>query len=347
MKTKLLAIVACLSLFVVIPVFASPANEPPAPWTAPPPLVLEPNWIEESTSAGADSAAVAAAGGNRVFIPLLTALNTGGGGDNRVSGDAQTAIRLVNEFRSIAGVDPLKLDNTIVKASENHARYHMLNASDPGAWVYGAHGEVERKPGYTGQWPSDRLENLGFPWIGGAEVIHYYGDPETAVRDWMNTVYHRILLLDPAAEFAGYAGDQSSQTAIDVMDFGIGPDSRQKKQPAPYPLAYPASGQKNVPVSWSGLEAPDPLPAGAKKPVGFPFTLQGVGGTLVVDQIELVDSSGKPVPVHPNPPDCPTFNCYAVIAVSPLKPGTTYRVHARGNVGGVPFDQKWEFRTAR
>lgn len=345
MKTKLLAIVACLSLFVVVPVFASSANEPPAPWMAPPPLVLEPNWIEESTSAGADMAVAAAS--NKVFIPLLTAPNGGGGGDNRVSGEAQTAIRLVNEYRALAGVGPLTLNPTIVKASENHARYHMLNVSDPDAWIYGAHGEVDKKPGYTGQWPSDRLERQGFPWIGGAEVIHYYGDPETAVRDWMNTVYHRILLLDPVAEYAGYAGDQNSQTAIDVMDFGIGPESRQKKQPAPYPLAYPANGQKKVPVSWSGLEAPDPLPAGAKKPVGFPFTLQGVGGTLVVDKIELVDGAGNRVAIHPNPPDCSSFNCYAVIAVSPLKPNTVYRVHARGNVGGVPFDQTWEFRTAR
>ncbi|MFU8772291.1 MAG: hypothetical protein ACNA8H_07710, partial [Anaerolineales bacterium] len=86
-----------------------------------------------------------------------------------------------------------------------------------------------------------------------------------------------------------------------------------------------------------------PLPPGAARPVGYPFTLQGVGGNLVVDWAEMRTAEGQVIGVHPNPPLCPQFNCYALIPLQPLSPWSTYTVTAQGSVGGVAFIQSWTF----
>ena len=67
---------------------------------------------------------------------------------------------------------------------------------------------------------------------------------------------------------------------------------------------------------------------------------------LQVDFAEMRDSANSLVALHPNPKDCSTFNCYAMIPVVPLKPGTTYTVHVRGRVGDIPFDHTWQFTTS-
>ncbi len=261
---------------------------------------------------------------------------------------SQQALERANLYRARAGVMLLCLHPAIVTAAQNHANYYMLNHDDPSAWEYGAHGEVEGKPGYTGRWPSDRIKAAGFPWSGGSEVMHFIGDPIASVDGWMATVYHRVIMLDPDAHYTGYGYGKDGSVAVvavDVMDFGTGPTDKGIWRPLCYPLAYPADGQTEVPISWDGGEYPDPLPPDASRPVGYPFTIQGAGGLLEVEWAEMRDGSGNLVEVHPNPPDCSGFNCYALIPVSPLQPNTTYTVHARGEVCGIPFDRTWQFTT--
>ena len=231
-------------------------------------------------------------------------------------------------------------------AAQNHADYRRTNYADGNAWSYGAHGEVEGKPHFTGQWPKDRIAAAGYPWWGGAEVMHGLGDPIASVDDWMATVYHRFPLLEPYNHYAGYGYHTGAPIAVDVMDFGAGPMAAGVWLPAtPYPLAYPADGQSNVPTGWSGAESPNPLPPDAKGPVGYPFTLQAIGGKLTITQAELRTAAGDAVATHPNPADCASGRCLALIAVAPLMPQTTYVVTAAGDVSGVPFQREWRFTT--
>lgn len=256
------------------------------------------------------------------------------------------AIARANEYRQQVGLAPLQSHAAIGTAAQNHANYYVTNAHDPAAQTYGPHGEVAGKPQFTGQWPSDRLKAANYPWFGGAEIIHFRGDAITSVDGWMATVYHRFPLLDPGAHYAGYAQARKDNSVIDVMDFGGGPTATGVWLPAnPYPLAYPANGQTEVPVSWDGGEVPNPLPPGTPGPVGYPFTLQPIGGKLKVDRAELRTAAGAVVAVHPNPADCASGSCYTLIAVSPLQPRTEYIVDAAGNVDGVPFQQQWRFTT--
>lgn len=262
-----------------------------------------------------------------------------------VTGDP--AIEQANLYRAKVGALPLQSDPSLVASAQNHANYYLANENDSDAQIYGAHGEVKGKPYFTGQWPGDRIKAANYPWDGGAEVMHYVGDPVVSVDGWMATIFHRLVLLDPTSHYTGYASATDANAAVDVMDFGTGPtDAGIWSSATPYPLAYPADGQRDVPPSWNGAEWPDPLPPGAKHPVGYPFTLQGVGGKLQIDSIQLRTAAGQAVAVHPNPADCANGSCYALIAVEPLQPNTEYVVEAAGNVGGTAFHQQWHFTTS-
>ncbi len=280
---------------------------------------------------------------NKVLLGLL--------GNEMQPTSPKWALAEANRYRSRAGVPPLQLHNAMVAATQNHANYYIQNYQDQSAMIFGPHGEVAGHPSFTGKWPTDRVKAAGFPWYGGAEVMDFVGDPSAAVDDWISTIYHRAILLDPNAAYTGYGyaykydASNSQQAAVDVMDFAQGPPNLNAPPVSPYPLGYPANGQGDVITYWGGGEAPDPLPAGATRPVGFPFTLQGVGGELKVAAAEMRDGNGQVVLVYPSPSDCKSFGCYALIAVSPLHPNTTYSVHAHGAVGNVPFDRTWQFTT--
>jgi uncharacterized protein YkwD len=257
---------------------------------------------------------------------------------------ARQAADRLNGYRALVGAVPVRLHAAVITAAQNHANYYLLNHSDPGAWTYGYHGEVEGKPGYTGQWPFDRMQAAGYPWLGGVETMHFLNDPALSVDDWMASVFHRVIILDPEQHHAGYGSNTTPE--VDVLDLGPGQADEGLWGPAlPYPQAYPADGQTGIPRSWEANEIPDPLPPGASRPVGYPFTLQGIHGTLVGTWAEMRDGNNNVVAVHPNPADCNTFNCYAVIAKSPLQSNMTYTVHVVGTVGGAPFDRTWHFTT--
>jgi len=276
----------------------------------------------------------------RAALPLLA--RSWASEDEQVS----PAIARANYYRSIAGVDPVSSHPAIESAAQSHADYYLLNYGDSEAETYGPHGEVAGKPGYTGRWPSDRLVAAGYPWLGGAEVMHFINDPVASIDGWVSGIYHRVLILDPSARYAGYGAGRAGRAAVDVLDLGSGPRSPEAPSVTPYPLVYPADGQTAVPALWSGAEAPDPLPPGASRPVGYPFTLQGVGGPLRVDGFELTDAAGQPVAVHPSPAECAMFNCYAAVPVAPMTPGAEYTVSAWGTVSDTPFDRTWRFTTA-
>jgi uncharacterized protein YkwD len=307
-----------------------------------------PSGFSSTPSSSMESSPSASGGQNQpsnhsfiVFIPLVERSTYNGELE-----EAEIAIQRVNYYRDLAGVPSLQVRETVINAAQNHADYYLLNTADVQAWEYGVHGEVVGKPGFTGKWPHDRMQAANYPFFGSAEVMHFLADPIGSVDGWISGILHRVILLEPVLTCGGYGGGKNGQAAVDVINLGIGENTQTlMATTTPYPLSYPADGQQGVPLWWNGNESPDPLPAGATRPVGYPFTLQGVMGKLVVDWVEMRGGDGKVVAVHPNPPLCPQFNCYALIPVQPLSPRTTYTVAAQGSVGGVAFSQSWTFTT--
>jgi uncharacterized protein YkwD len=254
----------------------------------------------------------------------------------------QIVLNRINFYRALAGAPQLQLHAALLQAAQNHANYYLLNYADEAAMVYGPHGEVAGKPGYTGRASWDRDTAAGYPWFAGWEVMHFVNDPVRSVDDWVATIYHRVIMLDPYLEYMGYGHGSSGAMRVDVADFGHG-----TTDPVPQQITlFPAPGQTNVPLlgSW---ESPSPLPPGETDPFGYPITIQPTAFVpLTVAQAELRDASGAPVAVYPSPSDCGT-TCYALIPIEPLQSATTYTVHAAGTVDGVPFEKTWSFTTTR
>ncbi len=290
------------------------------------------------TKASGVPAVPASSGSSTTYLPIIFVAP-----DYIYSDEALLAVNRLNSFRLLAGLPPLNLDPAATEAAQHHVTYTALNSGDLSAFTRGPHIEILGKPGFTGETPYDRMVAAGYAWPGGSEIMHYWGDPIKSVDGWMATIYHRMLALDPKATEVGYASGYGS-TCVDVMDFGFGPENGSMPPP-PYPLAYPADGQTGIPLAWDGNETPSPIPSNASRPVGYPFTLQGIGGALHVEAIEIKSMNGAPIALHPNPMDCPAYNCYALIPVSPLKANTTYRITARGRVGEASFNRTWTFTT--
>ncbi|MCB0062056.1 MAG: hypothetical protein KDE19_08075, partial [Caldilineaceae bacterium] len=259
---------------------------------------------------------------------------------------AELAVERANDYRTLVGVMPLHLHPSLIASAQNHTNYLVTNYTDPSAWTYGAHGEVQGLPFFTGQWPKDRIVVTGYPWWGGAEVIHGYGDPVASIDGWIATVYHRFPILEPYNHYAGYANHAGAPVQADILDFGAGPMSKGVWMPAtPFPLAYPINGQIEIPTGWNGSELPNPLPPGTQGPVGYPFTLQAIGGKMRIMTAALRTESGEVVPTFPNPSDCAAGRCLALIAVEPLQPQVTYIASAAGDISGIPFASEWHFTT--
>ena len=274
-----------------------------------------------------------------VYLPLAV---KHGGPLPPTRSPAEQARDRVNYYRELAGLQLLELHPALMQAAQNHANYTTLNAIDQSAWTFGPHGEVAVKPGFTGQWPTDRGIAAKFPYLVNDEVIAPYDHPTRSVDLWIDTVFHRVGILDPKGQYMGYGhGRDSRGYGVDVVDIGKGATEPSGK---PRIIVYPSSGQLEVPIYGAG-EDPDPIPPDGRYPIGYPITIQPLNSdNLTVTQAELL-SSGALVAVYPNPPLCATYHCYAIIPIDPLTPSMTYTVHVLGNVDGTPFDKTWSFTT--
>lgn len=267
-----------------------------------------------------------------------------------------------NEYRSIAGLPPLRLDRAINLAAQAHAEYDARHQE--------SHSETVGRPGFIGARPGDRLAYFGYD-RASFEVMHFGRDMRRAVDGWMSTVYHRLPFMDYRITDCG-AGYASGARNSAVMDFGT-----RFSAPPPERLirTYPADGQTGVPTSWSGGESPDPLP-GAPRPVGYPVSLHiavpasnvflahwplpGAAWPLAeladapeqwqLTRAVLTGPSGEVATYvmdqHSDPNKFLGANVVFMIARSPLAANTTYRAQVTGRDSqDKPFDHRWSFTT--
>ena len=195
-------------------------------------------------------------------------------------------------------------------------------------------------PLFLGETPSARVaraagsRGAGFDRV--AEVMALgETEPERAVQGWLDSVYHRVLLLDLAAQYAGYGQQTAGNATTAVLDLG------GRRDVANASGWFPASGATEVPtrcVCDDYAEA-----SGKPGPFGYPVTLllgqvrpQGMptlatmsenddNGPAVV--AELVDAYGNPT----------------LLPQSPLKPNTKYVVRLSWTNGPTV---SWSFTTA-
>lgn len=256
------------------------------------------------------------------------------------------ALRQANLRRGQIGLPALTLNAQIAAAAAGHSAYlatHNLTGHYQSASQYPA--------GFTGTTAGDRLDAAGYPWRLYGEVISFGpATGTTGVESLIEAIYHRFGLFDPGADEAG-AGFVTDHPAYGkVLTINLGSQQVPATgSPAGWVGAYPYDGQTGVQIDfYSDQESPDPV-AGANR-VGYPVSIHvGYGKRLSVSSFTLATAAGTNVPVTLLPSTGDSHvpaSAAAIIPLSPLTPGQTYRASFSGSTDGAPMTRSWQFTAA-
>jgi hypothetical protein len=253
---------------------------------------------------------------------------------------AVMALQIINSARVAAGAGCVRMVAEINKAAENHCKYYIDPAND-GMCTSNPHGEVMGCAQFTGTGPGQRMAAAGYMARGGGEVMAFNNDPKRAIDQWINSVWHRIPLLDPWTMDLGYG----ATAGCDVIDFGTG-----SMAPADTILLYPYDGQTNVPVSFNGqYEGPMPPAPPTGWPSASPIT---VYGRMLNITEHVLTKDGDPTPIEHTwiTGSDPMWGNYLsrsvfMYAHAPSAPNTKYRVRVKGTSQAGALEKEWTFTT--
>lgn len=258
---------------------------------------------------------------------------------------AVQALTTVNQIRLAAGAGCMNSVSALVQSATAHCNYEAANAgnsmctSDP-------HGEVMSCTGYTGATAQAREVAAGYSQrLAYTEVLTTYGNnPVAAVPGWIDTVWHRIPLLDPWTVDMGYGG----AARCDVIDIGRG----MSTAPANTIVVYPYDGQTNVPPTFSGLEGPAPPAPPGGWPSSYPINIYAQR-LSVTDHVLTKD--GDTTPIDHLWLDAQSslvsaglkgyFTDTAFLYGAPFDANTKYHVKIVGTYGGGALMKEWTFTT--
>lgn len=156
----------------------------------------------------------------------------------------------VNQIRQQAGLQPLQLDRSLTLAARAHAAYSNANPDERKTLP---HGEQEGHRGFTGKWINDRIKYFGgdYPY-GFGEVMHFMvEDVKSGIDGWMNSAYHRTLVLSPQYDYVGFG----------LVDGTVVGDFKASRNPDKVKdvIVYPYEGMNDASIGFYGNEIPNPL----------------------------------------------------------------------------------------
>jgi uncharacterized protein YkwD len=263
--------------------------------------------------------------------------------DAAVADHAQRALAAVNRVRAAAGLAPVVLDTRLSAAALAHTYYWLFNNASPAVAKLGIHRETAGTLGFTGVRAADRAQAFDYSAGPVGEDITHRGSADAAVRDWVDSVYHRMPILRPDLRAIGYADATLGPLPMEDMEFGFAAAG----SPGAAPVAYPPDGADRVPTTFVDNELPDPVPAGGPRVTGYPVTVTFPVGVVVrVSAFSLSGPDGTPVDAFLLAPSADTENSASLLPHAALQPGTRYTARLRGTVGGRPYARAWSFTTA-
>lgn len=244
----------------------------------------------------------------------------------------------INEARAAIGVPPLKRHAALDQAATAHANYYKLNYGDPGLTL---HYEEAGKPGFTGRSFSDRAKVAGY---SGSinENIGLSGSLLVTV-DWsLDTINHRLTLIDPRYTDVGFGVINEGKIKIEVIDLGT---VQWRSTIEPHWTPWPPPDATNIGLRFDG-EGNNPI-AGLKFPTGYPITLKYNGpGAVKFTGAKLSSPGQAEVPILAQTgTGFITRNTYMVLPNAPLGQGTTYTIAIDGTLDNAPFKRTWSFTT--
>jgi hypothetical protein len=266
----------------------------------------------------------------------------------------------LNRWRQAAGLQPVSENVELSDGSRQHAEYLLENAGAGGAAVASAgmamgaamHGETPGSPGFS--------EEGAQAAVGGRHVAGVMQTADIAlgqrnqkgdIDSLLTTAFHRLSLLAPWAEAAGYGkvGEFPQRVAALVLPGRQGRDANLL-------VRFPPDGSKVPFDAMRGQEWPNSLAGcpGYQLPVGLPVTLQVVqpanlASYSITDQTtgDKLEACAFDALTYENPD--PAEQAYAHQALSsfkaivlipryPLQPGHQYQVAIEAG-----SDYRWSF----
>ncbi len=263
----------------------------------------------------------------------------------------------INAVREAAGLSPVAEDERLGDSAQKHADFL---AAAPAAMGYQEETfGGQALGGYTGSGPAQRAIEAAYEGILLDEVIAFRASSAAAIREWLDSLYHRVPLLDPRVDEYGF-GEAVVDGVItfNVLDLGRGGIG----EPPQRMVHYPAEGATDVPFEWSGNESPQPPPPPAGYPSGTVITLQSTRGTFDAITATVTPDGGAGVAatiytrdngvweaVNPGTTDPIRPSVICVIPHEPLDPDTTYTVDVEGDIDEdgtiTAVDETWSFTT--
>jgi uncharacterized protein YkwD len=257
----------------------------------------------------------------------------------------------INYYRMMLGLDPVEINESLNAAAATHAQYLIENMSD------GHYQNNKKSKYYIGHLPWNRTTYYGYASPMMAENIHFVDSHLFAVDDWMDSLYHRFPIINPIYLDMGYGYANKGDRHVNVLNIGA-PRYGNTEQRI---VVYPFDSQRGVPLTWSGLEEPNPfrLYPDAEGPGGYPITLMVSGDH--VDRVDLksadlTDDQGQPVDYYSfnsqNDSSMVDKMAVAVIPKDKLKPNTVYNVIIKGIIhyndgSSNEFSHEWSFTTGK
>jgi uncharacterized protein YkwD len=268
-----------------------------------------------------------------------------------------SALAWTNSARAAVGLSPLRHDSSLASAASSHAGFVSLNS-----FLYTAsssispHKQDPAGSGYVARNFWERAEIAGYRGAPLGEVIAYSPLPAVAVQQWLQSVYHRLPLLDPRATQLGFGVAMEGDRAVAVAVLGADSPPAAPVGELAGPLVYPPSQAQGVPISWDGAESPTPpappggFPSGPVLSVTWPED-RVKGADLLVTGHALLEAGTHPVEhtiLDPsNDPQLGGAPAVFLYAHAPLKPRTWYRLQVKGFVNGQTFTVQSWFETGQ
>jgi hypothetical protein len=251
-------------------------------------------------------------------------------------GAATSVVAQLNYYRSLGSLPPVTLDHGLSSGCQLHANYLQLNSVSLGSVGLAAHTETKGLPGYSASGAK-----------AGANSVIYEGvTPVQAVNNWMQTLYHRLGMMDPNLKQVGFG----TQGRYQVLDIGQG-RTRGINATGAVSL-FPWPGMQSVPGAYV-REIPHPISGDDE--IGIPITVEFFGGRgLAIEgvSVTLYDvTAGQELGCYVQYPGRPFLSQWdlgqliAVIPHQPLPPRSTILVSVNAIVDFAPFSTEWQFTT--
>ena len=315
-------------------------------------FAMPPVAVAGSTAVAGSGGAMAAAGtgGSSTAGGMAPPTGMGDGSDcpappSGASPEAIIAYDTLNAARVPAGAGCANNVLALNMSALNHCQYNAMNAGNASC-AAGGHNEVMGCPGFTGVDVAAREKAAGYSAMGATEVLTSYGNmPAPATQSWIDTVWHRIPMIDPWTVDMGYGG----AARCDVIDFGRG----MPTAPSDTVVVYPYDGQINVPPSFNGLEAPAPIAPPSGWPSGYPINIYAQA-LQVTEHVLTKDGDTTPIEhvwMDMNSPEVMSgYRFYLrttafMYSHTPLAANTKYRVRITGTHTGGELNAEWTFTT--